>query len=155
MEIIVCSDNHGLIAPLEKIVKAYPKADAYIHCGDMELEKQYLEKFYAVTGNNDYFTSYPQELFVKVGDLNIYVTHGHQFYGRTRVSDLSKKALNHHCQVACYGHTHVYDVTWENDVLCINPGSLRYNRDGTPPSYAVLEVENGKFEVTRHLTGIA
>lgn len=155
MKIVICSDNHGLIEPLKEVKRAHPDADAYIHCGDNELSYELMAGFDVVTGNNDYFYSYPDHLVVKVGTLSIYVTHGHQFYGRTRVSDLSKKALNHHCQVACYGHTHVYDVTWENDVLCINPGSLRYNRDGTPPSYAVLEVENGKFEVTRHLTGIA
>jgi uncharacterized protein len=149
MEIIVCSDNHGLIAPLEKIVKAYPKADAYIHCGDMELEKQYLEKFYAVTGNNDYFTSYPQELFVKVGDLKIYVTHGHQFYG-DREQKLATKAINNHCQIACYGHTHRFNAEYVNGVLCLNPGSLRYNRDGSNPCFARVVVNEDKtFEITR------
>lgn len=36
-EIIVCSDNHGKKKVLESILQKYPHADAYIHCGIMNL----------------------------------------------------------------------------------------------------------------------
>ena len=150
MEIIVCSDNHGLITPLEKIIKAYPHADAYIHCGDNELEPKYLEKYHAVTGNNDYFYSYPEELIVEVGNIKILVTHGHQYYGN-RIEKLSSRAINNHCSIACYGHTHIYDAQMENGVLCLNPGSLRYNRDGTEPCFARISENDGKYTVERIL----
>ena len=148
MEIIVCSDNHGLIDPLEKILKAYPNADAYIHCGDIELEPRYVEKFHAVTGNNDYFYSYPNELFVEVGDVKIFVTHGHQYFG-DRIEKLAARAVTNHCQIACYGHTHIYDATVEKGVLCLNPGSLRYNRDNSNPCFARITKDDSGFRIER------
>ncbi|NMB18440.1 MAG: metallophosphoesterase [Erysipelothrix sp.] len=148
MKIVVCGDNHGLISPLEEILNKHPDADAYIHCGDSELPPEYLERFHAVTGNNDYFYKYPEYLIVDVKGIKIYVTHGHQYYG-DRVDGLSSTAVNHHCDIACYGHTHVFDERYAKGVLCLNPGSLRYNRDGTNPSYAVIEKVGDRFEITR------
>ena len=148
MEIIVCGDNHGLITPLEKILETYPNADAYIHCGDVELDPSYVDKFYVVTGNNDYYYDFPQELIVEVEDVKIFVTHGHQFYG-DRVSKLASRAINHHCQIACYGHTHIYNEVYEKGVLCLNPGSLRYNRDGSYPCFARITRDETGFVIER------
>lgn len=149
-EFIVCSDNHGLITPLERLEKTYPNIKTKIHCGDIELPHEYVKYFEAVTGNNDYFHHYPEELVVDVGDFKIFVTHGHQFYGN-RLKKLAKRAINHHCQVACFGHTHVFEAKMVEGVLCLNPGSLRYNRDGSKPSYAHVTFNDGKFKVTRRL----
>ena len=66
--------------------------------------------------------------------IKIYVTHGHQYYG-DRVDGLSSTAVNHHCDIACYGHTHVLMNVMRRCTL-FESGSLRYNRDGTNPSYA-------------------
>lgn len=149
-EFIVCSDNHGLIAPLEKLEEKYAHIKTKIHCGDIELPHEYMEQFQAVNGNNDYFYRYPESLIVEVGSIKVFVTHGHQYYG-DRLEKLAKVAINNHCQVACFGHTHVFESKMVNGVLCLNPGSLRYNRDGSSPSYAHVKYENGKFEVKRLL----
>lgn len=151
MKVVICSDNHGLIAPLEDILKLHSDADAFIHCGDNELPPEYMEKFEAVTGNNDYFYHYPESLVIEVKGVRFFITHGHQYY-RNRVEGLSKDALNHHCDVACYGHTHIYNVESVRGILCVNPGSLRYNRDNTAPCYAIIEGEKGNLKVTQHLT---
>ncbi len=147
-EIIVCSDNHGLITPLEKLNHTYPHIKTKIHCGDIELPHEYVKGYHAVTGNNDYFYTYPEELIVDVGDFKILVTHGHQYYG-DRLQKLAKRAINHHCKMVCFGHTHVFEAVMVEGVLCLNPGSLRYNRDGSQPSYAHVTYEDGQFSVER------
>lgn len=147
-EFIVCSDNHGLITPLEKIDQNYAHIPLKIHCGDIELPHEYVADYRAVTGNNDYFYEYPEELIVDAGKFKILVTHGHQYYGN-RLEKLAQRAINHHCKVVCFGHTHVFESKMVEGVLCLNPGSLRYNRDGTRPSYAYVKVDGDGFFVER------
>lgn len=147
-EFIVCSDNHGRIPVLQKIREKYANIPTKIHCGDIELPNAYMEGFYAVSGNNDFFYHYPDHLIVELDDLRIYVTHGDEYF-RDRKEKLRKKAINNHCQVICYGHTHIFDVEEMDGVLLINPGSLSYNRDGSDPSYVYVKYENGEFELEK------
>ncbi len=147
IEFIVCSDNHGTIAPLEKLSEAYPNMTK-IHCGDVELPPEYLKDFEVIAGNNDYNGDYPDTLIVEIEGIKVLVIHGHQYYF-DRLDKLSKRAINNHCQVVCFGHTHVFETENVNGVQCINPGSLRYNRDGTQPSYAVVKYDGKEFSVER------
>ncbi|NLW15648.1 MAG: YfcE family phosphodiesterase [Erysipelothrix sp.] len=149
IELIVCSDNHMKIPPLENLLKKYPNIKTFIHCGDVELPAEYVERFDVVRGNNDPYNSFPNELIVDLGEFKAYVTHGHTFYGN-RIEELTTKALNNHCALACFGHTHTFEAVQNKGVLCLNPGSLRYNRDGTEPSYAHVVYDEGKFTVTKH-----
>ena|SRR5690554_379794 len=151
MKVVVCSDNHGLIAPLKEILEDYKDADAFLHCGDSELPPNLMAPFHVVTGNNDYDHEYPESLVVEVSGVRFLIIHGHQFY-MNRTQALAKEAKKRNCDVVCYGHTHVYDVKEVDGILCVNPGSLRYNRDQTPPCYAVIERIDGNLIVTRHLT---
>lgn len=147
-EFIVCSDNHGAISPLELIPLKYPNIKTKIHCGDVELPPQYLEGYDVISGNNDFSGDYPDTLIVEVDNIRILVIHGHQYYF-DRLEKLAKRAINNHCQVVCFGHTHVFEEKLVNGVLCINPGSLRYNRDGTEPSYAYVQYDGKDFHVER------
>ncbi len=148
IEFIVCSDNHGSTAGLDLLRKNYPN-HLKIHCGDVELPPEYLEGFEVISGNNDIYGDFPDQLFVEYEGLKILVIHGHQYYF-DRLEKLSKRAINNHCQVVCFGHTHVFEVKMVNGILCINPGSLRYNRDGTVPSYALVKYDGKDFSVERH-----
>ncbi|CAM3611839.1 metallophosphoesterase family protein [Erysipelothrix urinaevulpis] len=151
MEILICSDNHGKKIVLKQLVDQYQNVDARIHCGDIELPNQDLVDFYAVTGNNDYYYRYPDDLVVEVKGHRIYVTHSHRLSFRNRLEDLAVLAKAHNCDIACFGHTHRYEVETVDGVLCINPGSLYYNRDGSEPSYAILSIVDGEFFVKRKL----
>ena len=149
MEFIVVSDNHGNRKVLEQIKDKYPGALAFIHCGDSEMSARELAPYYAVCGNNDYGSDFPDETVVNVGPLKVYVTHGHLLSYRNRVEDLAHLAKEKHCQVACTGHTHVFMDKMVDGIHIINPGSLFYNRDGSKTSYAVVEIlDSGKLNVT-------
>ncbi|HEY4537314.1 MAG TPA: metallophosphoesterase [Erysipelothrix sp.] len=151
MKFIVCSDNHGDIVTLRKIVEKHPDASAYLHCGDIELESSLVPEFKVVRGNNDYFYNYPEQIVTTVGDLRVLITHSHLLPFGNRIKALSELAQKHQCDIACFGHTHRYQVEYYENILCINPGSLYYNRDGSKPSYAVVTVEKGEINVQRML----
>lgn len=149
MQIIVCSDNHGIKEVLPKLKENYPEASAFIHCGDMEMTQEEMEGFAVVTGNNDYLDRFPLQIIVEVQGLRIFVTHGHLLPYGMRTQALAKLAIENNCTMACYGHTHIFNEEMVEGVFCLNPGSLNYNRDGSLPSYAIVEYEDGNFNVTK------
>lgn len=149
MEFIVLSDNHGKTSEMAAILEKYPNSKAFIHCGDNELSLKEMAPFHAVTGNNDYDVKYPDELVVDLGELSVYITHGHLLRYGHRVQDLVARAKSRGCAIACTGHTHVYMDETVDGVRVINPGSLYYNRDGSKPCYAHVFVEEGVITVTR------
>lgn len=151
MRFIVCGDNHGDKKAMALLKKNYPEAKAFVHTGDVDLPPSEAEGFTVIRGNNDFTDDYPERLVLTVGDLRIFLVHGHQLMFGNRIQSLSEMANERNCQIACFGHTHVYQVEKANGVLCINPGSLYYNRDGSAPSYAVVDVIDGEITVRRRL----
>lgn len=151
MEFIVLSDNHGKTKELELILKKFPSACGFIHCGDNELSKELMAPFHAVSGNNDYYVEYPDDLVVNLDGVRIYVTHGHLLPYGNRINALAAIAKQKGCTIACTGHTHVFIDKDVDGVRIINPGSLFYNRDGSEPSFAHVSVNEGEIKVTRLL----
>lgn len=151
MRFIVCGDNHGKIEPMKKLKKNYPESKAFLHTGDIGVKPDEVKGFTVIKGNNDVGNDYPESLIVTIGEFRILILHGHQLAYGNRINSLAQKAKDMDCQIACFGHTHVYQVEKLKGVLCINPGSLFYNRDGSAPSYAVVDVIDGEITVRRRL----
>lgn len=148
-KIVVVSDNHGRYAPISKVLADNKDASAFIHCGDVELEPQLVSDFYAVSGNNDYFHNFPKHLILEIGHLRVYVTHGDEHMRYKRINNIYKDGKNLNADLICYGHEHVYEETWIDDVLVLNPGSLFYNRDNSAISYAIVSVNNDNYTVKK------
>ncbi len=142
IEVIILSDNHGKVKVMDQIREAYPNADAYLHCGDNELRNSDMEPYHAVTGNNDYFYTYPEQLVVDVKGHRFFITHSHTLRYGKRIEDLVMLAKKNQCEFACYGHTHIFDDQIVDGIHIINPGSLYYNRDGSQPSFARLTIDD-------------
>ena len=149
MKVVVVSDSHGRIEVLQQILDDHRDASAFIHCGDIELPNDYFNEYIKVRGNNDYYGGLEEERVVRVGGLNILVTHSHQYVYYSRLESLAKKADRFGCQLVCFGHTHVYHDSVVDNVHLLNPGSCWHNRDGRMPSYAVVNFENGEISVER------
>lgn len=149
MKIVVVSDSHGRIEILKQILDTHPDADAYIHCGDLELPDTYFPQFIRVKGNNDYYADVPYEIVTHVNDLKVLITHSHQYTYFHRQQQLAKKAERLGCRLVCYGHTHVFNDDVVEGVQFVNPGSCWINRDGTKPSYAVVTFEQEQIKVQR------
>ena len=148
MKVIVVSDSHGRNNLLFELQEKYKDADAFIHCGDLEDDPRLFPGWVFVRGNNDYFGDFVNERIVYLDNGHkIFMTHSHRCTYAYRKDSLYQKALTNQCDIVCYGHTHVSDITWKDNVLLLNPGSLWLPRDGNPPSFAILETKGSKIDV--------
>lgn len=141
MKIVVCSDNHYNFDVLDKILADNPDADYYWHLGDSEAnEERDIYPFASVRGNNDYLNLPVFKIF-EVGGHRFFLTHGHR-YLRSDFYGLYEAAVQNNCDVLLYGHTHMFsDYSYEG-IRFLNPGSCRLNRDGTPPSYMIINIDD-------------
>lgn len=146
-KVVVMSDNHGQQACLERIKVLEPHADYYIHCGDSEADEGLLKSFYAVAGNNDWYTNLPEELILEIEDCRFFVSHGHRTGYMNRLETLSIQAKERNCNVALFGHIHMPVIEKSNGVLIVNPGSTTLPRGGSKPSYAYISVDGIEVNV--------
>ena len=149
MKACVFSDSHGyaknMIAAIE-----IEKPDFIFFLGDGERDLVKLtEKYpdlpvYAVRGNCDFNTQLKSSLRCVVDGVNIFLTHGH--LSRVKydydLETLTSQAIEAGAEIALYGHTHSQEITHSRGVTLLNPGSIGR---GYYPSYAVLNISNGRF----------
>ena len=114
--------NQSLKADLEKLMQAMARAP------EAERRRVPVQKL-----KNPALTN-----TAEVGGHRVLLIHSHQFSYRKRDQQMIEFAKERGCDVVCYGHTHVADNRMKDGVLLLNPGSLRYSRDGRAPSYALL-----------------
>lgn len=146
-EIIIASDSHGRSDLLQKLEEAYPHADLFLHCGDLEDNPGQFHNWVFVRGNNDWTGEMPDSRRLTVGGHHIFMTHSDHFRYSNREAALAQQAKKEGCDIALYGHTHCSAIEEVNGVLEINPGSLWLPRDGNLPSYARLILsDDGKAE---------
>ena len=151
---LILSDIHGeennLRWLLEEVWKTVGPIDAYICLGDGVRDFERAESFirnrdehatmYAVRGNCDFITSYPERLVIHLGGLKIYMTHGHIHRVKSGLDYLYGAARAEGVDIALYGHTHRANVEYTTPWM-INPGAAEND------CCALLEIENGKPHV--------
>ena len=140
-KIVLVSDNHTLLKPIYYLRNSYSDYDYFFHCGDSEFPRKALKDFACVRGNNDFDAEYPMHKIIEVGEHRFLLTHGHRDFFMMRYEMLAELGKKENCDVVCFGHTHVPFQQEVNGVLLLNPGSIWNNRDGSSPSYMLLEVE--------------
>lgn len=144
MRLLVLSDSHGRSNLLIDAVELHPEADAVIFLGDGENDVKLLRslhpeiKLYSVCGNCDFGSRLPDFLLEKFGGKTVFAAHGHNEGVKYSLDGLKRKALGCRASIALYGHTHVHDTKYENEIWYVNPGSAAAGR------YAMVDiVENG------------
>lgn len=157
MRIVVISDSHKRSDVIEKILYAQPTATDVFFLGDCEgdvEDYQYIftdKHFHILSGNCDYFSSYPSSGIATVGGKKIYYTHGHTLSVKYGTERLLATAKQNGCDIALYGHTHVSKILYEDGIYIVNPGSCSKGRD-FHESYAVIDIEpNGIMPVIINL----
>lgn len=138
---VLVSDNHSLKGPLEYVREKYAGYDYFLHCGDSELPKYLLSGFAAVSGNNDRYGEFPMNMVIEIEGRRIYLTHGHRDFFMGRLDMLAARAKKLDCDTVCFGHTHIPCDIMENGIHLLNPGSIWHNRDGSAPSFMLLEID--------------
>ena len=148
LRICLCSDNHGDIDSINKILNDNPSCDYYLHAGDAMLDPSYMNPFAVVLGNNDWDYEYPKQLILEIGGHRILLFHGHGY--TYSVNMLVEKAKQEKVDTIFFGHTHVFMDKYIAGIRLINPGSCFHNRDLTPPSYArVYILDDGSIKAER------
>ena len=153
MKILVVSDTHGRDENFEQAVMQEAPFDMLIHCGDVEGREIFIEALtecpcHIVSGNNDFFSDLPREVMIQLEGHRILVTHGHYYGVSMGLYGVLDEGKARECQVVLFGHTHRPVEETEEGILLLNPGSLSYPRqEGRRPSYAVMELQQGKAPV--------
>lgn len=146
MRIVVISDSHKRGDKIEKILYAQESASDVFFLGDNAADIEDLQyifpnkRFHILSGNCDYFSTYPSSDIACIAGKKIFFTHGHTLAVKYGVENLKKSALQNGCDIALYGHTHISNILYEDGIYIVNPGSCSSAREGKE-SYAVIDIE--------------
>lgn len=150
-KILIVSDSHGITKDLEELKERHRnEVDFMIHCGDSELpsDERYMDGFAAVRGNCDFDARYPLDRLEVVDGLKIYVTHGHKYSVKSSIMRLHYRAREVDANVVCFGHSHILGAEMIAGILFINPGSILLPRERREKTYVILDVSEGKANLS-------
>ena len=148
LKILVFSDSHGHTVDMHHIIKSNTW-DMVLHLGDcfddfLELKDSYDIPMYGVIGNVD-FTKGPTLQTIDVEGFKITLCHGHTFRVKTSKDYIRHYMATNESHVMLFGHTHQAFIEEKNGLL-MNPGSIRFPRDGNLKSYGVITLEDQKIK---------
>ena len=156
-KILIVSDTHRKNENYFAILEQKGPFDRVIHCGDVEGSEYTISEAAGcpvemVLGNNDFFSDLPREKEFAIGNYNVWLTHGHNYYVSMDNQTIKEEAVIKGVDIVMYGHTHKPIVEYDGEIIAINPGSLTYPRqEGRKPSYIIMEIdENGEAHFTIH-----
>lgn len=150
MKALIVSDSHGWTKQLHKIIERHQNdVDIIFHCGDSELSNTApeLEGVHVVQGNCDLLGDFPTEIVKEVDGYRFFVCHGHLLNVKMTEMNLIYKARENEATIACFGHTHVPVAVMEDDLLIVNPGSIRQPRRYPVGTYAIIEADETEIRV--------
>lgn len=153
MRILVFSDSHASLGFMRLCTEKI-RPQALVHLGDYfddgcVLAEEYPHiLLYQVPGNCDRYRcppGQPEILCCQVGDVQLYMTHGHKHHVKQGIGALVKDARLSHVDAVLFGHTHEACCAQEPDGMWIlNPGSCGYGG-----SAGLMETEHGKITACR------
>lgn len=119
MKILILSDSHYR----NLLDIDFKKYDYVIHSGDYGNSIDILKEnnVYFVKGNCD--IEGLNEIFFKINDRKILVTHGHLFGVKEDYTRIMYKGLSKNADYVIFGHTHIPDMFIRDNIAFINPGS--------------------------------
>ncbi|WP_070001068.1 metallophosphoesterase family protein [Cellulosilyticum sp. I15G10I2] len=156
MKVLVISDTHRNIQNVIHVIERIRPlgVSTIIHCGDHigdahKLKKLYPDiEIYAVYGNCDGM-AYPEEYtrVVVIEQVSILITHGHRYGIKwDDYSELLIDAEAEGAKLAICGHSHSAYLKKEKGIILLNPGSITLPRDSNYPSYAIVDLEDGRVK---------
>ncbi len=156
MKILVLSDTHGSIERAEEVIRQNRKSDLIIHLGDNIRDADDLSYIFpeilmeSVRGNCDFVApETPSEKLLEYMGVRIFITHGNAYSVKNGYSRLIHKAAHVDADLVLFGHTHIAETFAHGKAIFLNPGSLSEPRSGRKPSYAVIELMEGKTPDTK------
>ncbi len=148
MKILVFSDTHKNINACIDVINTTGGVGAVIHAGDLIDDADDLAalfpdiEFYAVSGNNDFWSNMPCKRMVELGGKKIFIAHGHDFHVRSGIDEIVSHAKKTGADMVVYGHTHRCHDVFERGIYVLNPGSMGYY----PRTYGVITIDDEKIK---------
>ena len=132
MRIILVSDSHGNKDGIEKLFTN--ESFDYLFflgdgLGDLGMYDN-LENVITVSGNCDFFSVTPNERVMKIGNYNIFATHGNKYGVKSGLTKIIEKAERECVNLVFFGHTHKPTIEFINNIYYINPGTFHQNSCG-------------------------
>lgn len=148
MRILVLSDSHGCVEPMEQCVERV-QPQVILHLGDCVRDAQRLEERYpqipllGVPGNCDYGGLDQPERLTELGGVRILMMHGHT--RRVKSGPMAAIYAARECgaDILLFGHTHQPVVDRSGDFWVMNPGGIGPSVRRT---YGVITLEDGKVD---------
>lgn len=151
MRLIIVSDSHGNSKILNEIASRYiGKVDAFVHCGDSELDSSnsIWNTMDTVSGNCDFDWNIPDIYVNNQIEYPYLVVHGHQHGVKYSLEQLKLEAINQNVNFIFYGHTHIMKFDKEDGIFIINPGSISQPRGQLKEkTYCLLKVTEDKVSI--------
>lgn len=146
MKIAILSDTHGNYPLAIQALDRIAGLDCIIHLGDTLQDAEIIEcamslPIIKLAGNCDPSCDAPRDLLLTMRDMTIYLSHGDLFQVKSGTERICRKAASENAQIVLFGHTHIPLIQKKNEILLINPGSLK--ESGPHHSLAILSISNG------------
>ena len=131
MRIVVLSDSHRAYATLLSIVEMQmDTADLFIFLGDGEDDFDNVLALYPnlkyerVTGNCDWYSTYPLFIEKMINGKRVFFTHGHPFGVKHGLEDITREAKSRCADICLFGHTHNQFTDFKDGIHYMNPGAV-------------------------------
>ena len=151
MKLLVFSDSHRNIDRM-RYAANQTNPDAILHLGDFISDAQTLRQeflstvFYMVKGNCDFHAAGKDELFLIIGDVRVFMTHGHRYGVKSGLAALIERSRQLGADLSLYGHTHRASVRDERGLWLMCPGQMERHDNSLAASYGIVTIEAGSFE---------
>lgn len=153
MRIVVLSDSHRASGKLLDIVELQKDtADLFIFLGDGEDDFDNVLALYPnlkyerVSGNCDWYSTYPLYKEIKAGGKTVFFSHGHPFGVKFGLDDIKREAKSRNADICLFGHTHNQFTNYYDGIYYMNPGAVC---DG---NYGMIDiVQNGIALIPAHI----
>lgn len=151
---LVFSDAHGNTKAMESVIVSHKDITDVLYLGDGVSSAYTMAhrfphiRFTAVKGNCDAFTycsageCFDTETVLEAEGHRILLTHGHLYGVKSSLASLARHAQQIGCDIALYGHTHLYsehcETVYHAPLWLFNPGSIGR---GQSPTYGILHID--------------
>ncbi|WP_191016558.1 YfcE family phosphodiesterase [Treponema zioleckii] len=173
VRLLVISDSHGSRDILMSILRKFGQnVDAMCFCGDGMPDllgmlmlgynnpdfSQFIPPIvFFVRGNGDnstyslladtHMTVYvPIDLEFTAAGKQIFMTHGHRYDVYYGTKDLCAAAHEKNASIVFFGHTHISNLQYKNQLTILNPGSCSHPRGGAAHTISIVEIEKNSVE---------
>lgn len=151
LEVAVIGDTHGRRAAIEKQLKLLG-IKHFLFTGDFYSDAKIIAHrldltFNGVVGNCDPPSGQElEEQLITLAGKKIFITHGHQYNVKYNLQNLFYRASELAADIVIYGHTHMSNIEYIDNICFLNPGSPSRPRGGSKASFILLKISENIIE---------